>query len=232
MSNYDKKLSIKLWAEEDRPREKLMLKGRDALSDSELVALLISSGNSRLSAVELSQLILKSVDNNLNNLAKLTVNDLMKFEGIGEAKAISIAAALELGRRRGSEEVSKKKKIASSKDAFNVMSVHLQDLPHEEFWVLLLNRANYVIKSAEISKGGVSGTIADTKIIYKLAIESLASAIILFHNHPSGNLSPSEADIKLTEKVKKAGETMEIPVLDHIIISDQGYYSFADEGRI
>ncbi|HIB86545.1 TPA: hypothetical protein EYO57_04930, partial [Candidatus Poribacteria bacterium] len=128
--------------------------------------------------------------------------------------------------------VSKKKKIASSKDAFNVMSVHLQDLPHEEFWVLLLNRANYVIKTAEISKGGVSGTIADTKIIYKLAIESLASAIILFHNHPSGNLSPSEADIKLTEKVKKAGETMEIPVLDHIIISDQGYYSFADEGRI
>jgi len=232
MAIYEKKLSIKLWAEEDRPREKLMLKGRSVLSDSELVALLISSGNSRQSAVELSKDILKSVDNNLNNLAKLTVIDLMKFEGIGEAKAISIAAALELGRRRRSEEVSKKKKISASKDVFNAMSVHLQDLPHEEFWVVLLDRANHIIKKAEISKGGVSGTVADSKIIYKLAIENLASAIILCHNHPSGNLNPSEADVKLTEKVKKAGEIMEIPVLDHIIISDQGYFSFADEGMI
>ena len=188
---YPNKLSIKSWAEEDRPREKLLLKGRSALSDSELIALLIGSGNRNASAVELSRDILAGVENQLGELAKLSVKDLMKFQGIGEAKAISIAAALELGRRRREEEGVRKKKITSSRDVYEVLGPRMEDLDHEEFWILLLNRANMIIGKHEISKGGVSGTVADTKIIFKLAIENLASAIILSHNHPSGNLKPS-----------------------------------------
>ena len=229
---YPTKLTIKTWAEEDRPREKLMLKGRSVLSDAELIALLIGSGNRHVSAVELSKQILASVQNNLNGLAKLSVRDMMKFEGIGEAKAISIAAALELGRRRREEEGVRKKKITSSKDVYEVLGPRLEDLDHEEFWILLLNRANMIIGRHEISKGGVSGTVADSKIIFKLAIENLASAIILCHNHPSGNLKPSDADIKTTEKLKKAGLIMDIPILDHIIISEAGYCSLADEGLL
>ena len=229
---YPTKLTIKTWAEEDRPREKLLLKGRSALSDAELIALLIGSGNRRVSAVELSKEILASVENNLNELAKLSVQDMMKFEGIGEAKAISIAAALELGRRRREGDGVRKKKIASSRDVYEVLGPRLEDLDHEEFWIILLNRANMIIGRHEISKGGVSGTVADSKIIFKLAIENLASAIILCHNHPSGNLNPSETDIKTTEKLKKAGLIMDIPVLDHIIIADAGYCSLADEGLL
>ncbi|MFY7908715.1 MAG: RadC family protein [Emticicia sp.] len=218
------------WAEEDRPREKLLLKGKAALSDAELIAILIGSGTRELSAVDLSKLILQSVKNNLNELAKLSINDLMKFKGIGDAKAISIAAALELGRRRKESDVIKKAKVSSSADAYEAIRPYLMDLQHEQFWVLLLNRANEVIRPQQISIGGVSGTVADPKMIFKAAIEHLASAIILVHNHPSGNLTPSQADKDLTKKVKEAGRTLDIPVLDHLIFSDNGYFSFADEG--
>jgi DNA repair protein RadC len=222
--------NILSWAEEDRPREKLLLKGKAALSDAELIAILIGSGTRELSAVDLSKLILQSVNNNLNELAKLSINDLIKFKGIGEAKAISIAAALELGRRRKESETLKKPKITSSADVYEAVRPYLMDLQHEQFWVLLLNRANEVIRPQQISIGGVSGTVADPKMIFKAAIEHLASAIILVHNHPSGNLTPSQADKDLTKKVKEGGRTLDIPVLDHLIFSDNSYFSFADEG--
>ncbi|RFS14269.1 RadC family protein [Emticicia sp. C21] len=222
--------NILSWAEEDRPREKLMLKGRAALSDAELIAILIGSGTRELSAVDLSKLILHSVGNNLNELARLSINDLMKFKGVGDAKAISIAAALELGRRRKESEVVKKAKITSSGDAYQAMRPYLLDLSHEQFWVLLLNRASEVIRPFQISIGGVAGTVADPKIIFKSAIEYLASAIILVHNHPSGNLTPSQADLDLTKRVKEAGRLLDIPILDHLIFGDNGYYSFADKG--
>ncbi len=211
------KLNIKQWAEEDRPREKLLLKGKNALSDAELIAILIGSGNRNETAVELSKKILASVNNDLNQLAKLNLTDLMKFNGIGEAKAITIAAALELGRRRKESIEEKKIAINSSKIAYEVISDVLSDLPHEEFWVLYLNRKNEVIKKEHISKGGVTGTVADGKIIFKHAINHLASSIILCHNHPSGNLNPSEMDIKLTKKLKEIGQLMDTPVIDHII---------------
>lgn len=222
--------NILSWAEEDRPREKLMLKGRAALSDAELIAILIGSGTRELSAVDLSKLILHSVGNNLNELAKLSINDLMKFKGVGDAKAISIAAALELGRRRKESEVLKKAKITSSGDAYQAIRPYLLDLSHEQFWVLLLNRANEIIRPFQVSIGGVAGTIADPKIIFKSAIEYLASAIIMVHNHPSGNLTPSQADLDLTKRVKEAGRLLDIPILDHLIFGDNGYYSFADKG--
>jgi DNA repair protein RadC len=222
--------NILSWAEEDRPREKLLLKGKAALSDAELIAVLIGSGTRELSAVDLSKLILQSVNNNLNELAKLSINDLIKFKGIGDAKAISIAAALELGRRRKESETLKKLKIGSSTDVYEAIRPYLMDLQHEQFWVLLLNRANEVIRPQQISIGGVSGTVADPKIIFKAAIEHLASSIILVHNHPSGNLTPSQADKDLTKKVKEGGRTLDIPVLDHLIFSDNGHFSFADEG--
>ena len=222
--------NILSWAEEDRPREKLMLKGKAALSDAELIAILIGSGSRDLSAVDLSKLILQSVNNNLNELAKLSINDLMKFKGIGDAKAISIAAALELGRRRKDSEMIKKPKVSSSADAYEAIRPHLMDLMHEQFWVLLLNRANEIIRPQQISIGGVVGTVADPKMIFKAAIEHLASSIILVHNHPSGNLTPSQADKDLTKKVKEAGKILDIPVLDHLIFTDNGYFSFADNG--
>ena len=230
MSNHTERTSIKSWAEADRPREKLLLKGRSVLSDAELIAILIGSGNKEDSAVELSKKILEKASNNLNELGKVSVQDLMKFKGIGEAKAIGIVAALELGRRRKGSDMIKRQKVTSSKDIFELFKPMLTDLPHEEFWILLLNRANKVIKPTRISQGGVSGTIADTKMIFLSVVESLASSIILCHNHPSGNLKPSNADISLTSKLKEAGKLLEIPVLDHIIFSDNGYYSFADEG--
>lgn len=222
--------NILSWAEEDRPREKLMLKGRAALSDAELIAILIGSGTRELSAVDLSKLILHSVGNNLNELAKLSINDLMKFKGVGDAKAISIAAALELGRRRKESEVLKKAKITSSGDAYQAIRPYLLDLSHEQFWVLLLNRASEIIRPFQVSIGGVAGTVADPKIIFKSAIEYLASAIILVHNHPSGNLVPSQADLDLTKRVKEGGRLLDIPILDHLIFGDNGYYSFADKG--
>jgi DNA repair protein RadC len=228
--NYQNKITIKSWAEEDRPREKLMQKGRAVLSDAELIAILIGSGTKELSAVELSKLILERNSNNLNELAKLSVKDLIKFKGIGEAKAISIVAALELGRRRKESEQIKKIKITSSKDAYEFCFPFMLDLPHEEFWVLLLNRANQVLRAERISHGGVTGTVADPKLIFNKALEHLACSLIACHNHPSGNLSPSEADKTLTKKLKEGGRVLEIPLLDHIIFTDNGYYSFADEG--
>lgn len=225
-------LNILSWAEEDRPREKLLLKGKAALSDAELIGILIGSGTRSMSAVDLSKLILKEVGSNLNELAKCSVSDLQKFKGIGEAKAITIVSALELGRRRKESQYLEKPTITCSKDAYEVIKPELLDLAYEVFWVLLLNRANQVIKKCQISSGGISGTVADPKIIFKVALESMCSGIILVHNHPSGNLKPSNADITLTKKVKEAGSLLEIPVLDHIIFTDKGYLSFADEGMM
>ncbi len=224
------KTSIKQWAEEDRPREKLLLKGKSVLSEAELIGILIGSGTRTLTAVDLAKQILHSVDNNLNLLAKLSVNDLKKFKGIGEAKAINIVSALELGRRRKESDQPKIIKITSSKSAYEIMRPYLQDVPHEEFWVLLLNKANQLLKPVAISQGGVSGTVADPKIIFKTALETLASGIILVHNHPSGNLKPSQTDLNLTKKLKEAGRILEIPVLDHLIYTDSSYFSMADEG--
>jgi DNA repair protein RadC len=228
--NYTQNLKILSWAEEDRPREKLLMKGKSALSDAELIGILIGSGTVSMSAVDLAKVILNDVNNNLNDLAKLSVKDLQKFKGIGEAKAISIMSALELGRRRKESEMPKKLRITSSKDVYDIMAANLLDLPHEEFWVLLLNRANAVIKKVQISAGGVAGTVADPKIIFKTALENLSSSIILVHNHPSGNLMPSQADKELTKKMKEAGKLLDIPVLDHLIFADRTFYSFADEG--
>lgn len=232
MPEYPQYISIKSWAEDDRPREKLLGKGRNALSDAELIAILIGSGSKNESAVELSQKILASISNNLNALGKLSVNDLMKFKGIGEAKAITIAAALELGRRRNREKPAKRDKIITSRDVFDVFYPQLTDLPHEEFWILLLNRANSIINKINISRGGVSGTIVDVKIILKIAIENLATSIILCHNHPSGNIMPSQSDIDMTKNLKQASALVEIQTLDHIIIGENAYYSFSDEGMI
>jgi DNA repair protein RadC len=230
MSNDPNTLNIKSWAEADRPREKLIDKGRQILSEAELIAILIGSGSRNETAVELSKRILSTVQNNLNELGKLSVKDLTKFKGIGEAKAISIVAALELGRRRKDTEIKKRDRITTSKDVFDIMKTTMLDLPHEEFWILLLNRANVVIKKEMISRGGVSGTVVDTKIIFKTAVEHYASSLIICHNHPSGNLKPSEADIRITKSIKEAGKIMEIPLVDHLIITDTEYYSFADEG--
>jgi DNA repair protein RadC len=229
-TNILNNLKILSWAEEDRPREKLLLKGRSALSDAELIGILIGSGTRSMSAVDLAKLILNKVNNDLNELAKLNVKDLQKFKGIGEAKAISIVSALELGRRRKDKEPSKREKITCSRDAYECLRQHLLDLPHEEFWVILLNRANVVTNKLQISAGGVAGTVADPKIIFKLALEHLASGIILVHNHPSGNLTPSQADVDLTKKLREAGKFLDVPVLDHIIFTDTNYYSFADKG--
>ena len=230
MSSKVRENGILSWAAEDRPREKLLLKGKATLSDAELIAILIGSGTPSLSAVDVSKTILKSVNYDLNELARLSVNDLKKFKGIGEAKAISIVSALELGRRRKSTEPVKKDKITCAADVYQLMRPHLLDQPHEEFWVIMLNRANTVIKKHSISQGGVSGTVADPKLIYKIALEHLASSIILVHNHPSGNLKPSEADMKLTKKLTESGKMLDLPVLDHIIFVNNGFYSFADEG--
>ena len=227
----ENKLGIKSWAE-DRPREKLMEKGRHVLTEAELIAILIGSGSRDETAVELSKRILASVGNNLNDLGKLGVGELVKFKGIGEAKAISVMAAMELGRRRKETEVVKRDKISVSKDVYDIMQPVLLDLPHEEFWLLILNRANLVIKKELISRGGVSGTVVDTKIIFKAAIENYACSIVICHNHPSGNLKPSEADIRITKNIKDAGKLMEIPLLDHLIITENGFYSFLDEGMM
>lgn len=224
--------SIKSWAEEDRPREKLLQKGRAALSDAELMAILLGSGTAKLSAVDVAKLILAAVDNDLNALARLSVKELMRHKGIGEAKAITIVAALELGRRRKEAASAQRTTITCSTDIYNLIRPNLQDLPHEEFWVILLNRANVVMRKTSISSGGVAGTVADPKLIFKEALEQLASSIILVHNHPSGNRNPSAADIALTRKVKEAGQFLDLPVLDHLIYTDLGYYSFADEGML
>jgi DNA repair protein RadC len=227
-----KKLHIKAWAEEDRPREKMMQKGRAALTDAELIAILLGSGSTNETAVELAQRILLHVNNDLNKLAQLTLNDLKKFKGIGEAKAITIAAALELGRRRKDTVSEPLPIIKSSRMAYELMKPELLDLPVEQFWLILLSRSSRLIKKMKISEGGLSGTVVDPRLIFKEAIEALASSIILVHNHPSGNLNPSEADLSLTKKLVAAGRLLDILVNDHLIFTNNGYYSFADEGRL
>ena len=226
---YGNKISIKAWAEEDRPREKLTTQGRRALSDAELIAILIGSGSRNESAVELSKRILYHYDNDLNKLGKASIAELSKFKGIGEAKAIAIIAALELGRRRDDAEAKNPEFIQTSKSAYLVLRRHLVDLPHEEFWLLLLNRSSKLIAKELVSKGGLSGTIADPKIIFNIALQHQASFVILAHNHPSNNLKPSQQDIDLTRKLRQAGQILEIGVADHLIITDDGYFSFRDE---
>ncbi len=221
---------IKTWAEEDRPREKLIKLGRTALSDAELLAILIGMGTIELSAVDVANLVLQSANRKLNELARMSMKDLMKVKGIGEAKAITIIAALELGRRRKENDVEKKRRITSAADAYDEIKHYLLDKPHEEFWILLLSRANEVMRIVQVSSGGVAGTVADPKIIFKHALETLASSIILVHNHPSGNLMPSQADKDLTKKLKEAGRMLDLPILDHLIFTDAAYFSFADEG--
>ncbi len=222
-------LSIKNWAEADRPREKLLLKGKSTLSDAELIGILIGSGTRTLSAVDVAKIILQEYNHDLNKLARLSVKELMKFKGIGEAKAITIVSALELGRRKKETERVAKPFIRSSEDAYEYLKPDLLDQIHEEFWIILLKRNNEIIKKIRVSAGGVSGTVVDAKIIMKHALEELASSIILVHNHPSGNKKPSQADLNITRKLKRAGEVMDIPITDHIIFTDDGFYSFSDE---
>lgn len=222
--------SIKNWSQDDRPREKLLQKGKLALSDAELIAILIGSGSRNESAVELSKRILQQNKNNLNALGKLSVQQLMNFKGIGEAKAISIIAAMELGRRRRSEEALELIKISSSNSVFEVLQPLIGELQHEEFWILYLNNSNKIIEQFQISKGGITGTLVDVRITLRKALELGATSLILAHNHPSGNLNPSEADKQLTQKLKTASESLDIKVLDHLIVTEKSYFSFADEG--
>ena len=230
METYEPNNSIKFWAEEERPREKLLLKGKSVLTNAELIAILIGSGTKTLSAVELSRQLLQRSTNNLIELSKMSVSDLKKVKGIGEAKAISIVAALELGKRRRSEEALTRKKVSNSKEVYEYMQITLSDEPYESFWILLLNRANRVIKPVKVSEGGMTGTVADPKRIFKTAIDAKAASIILCHNHPSGSVKPSESDMNLTKKLKNSGEILQLPVLDHVIMGDNKYFSFADEG--
>lgn len=222
--------TIKNWSEEDRPREKLMQKGKQALTDAELIAILIGSGYKDKTAVDVAKSLLQEAGNDLATLAKYSLKQLTKTKGIGEAKAISIVAALELGRRRKTSERPQVPKVTQSSDAFDYLYPHLADLDHEQFFILLLNRSNHILKHIQISKGGVAGTLVDAKLVFKPAIEELASAVILCHNHPSGNLQPSQSDKDLTRKIKEAGKMLDISVLDHLIFTNDGYLSFADEG--
>ncbi len=224
--------SIKSWAEEDRPREKMLAKGKEALSNAELIAILIGSGNSKETAVDLSKRILHDNKDNLIELSRLTINDLMKYNGIGEAKAVTIAAALELGRRRRFSEALEKPSIKNSQVAYECFYAHLSDLNHEQFWIMLLNNANKVIKLEKIGVGGMTGTTADPKKIFKCALENNAASVMLCHNHPSGNVVPSNADKQITNNLVKAGQFLEIKILDHIIIGNDNYFSFADEGLL
>ncbi|MDM1043831.1 JAB domain-containing protein [Myroides sp. 1354] len=238
---------INAWADDDRPREKLMLKGKCALSDAELIAILIGSGNKEESAIDLSRRILQATESSLAELARQSVLSLQRFKGIGEAKAIAIVAALELGQRRRMADKMDRTKITCSQDVFELMQPKIGELTHEEFWVIFLNNANHVrgivanhterfikhqlIDAVNISKGGVTGTVVDLRILFKLALEKQATAVILVHNHPSGKLFPSEADLQITKKIKDAGKIMDIAILDHFIITEHDYYSFVDHGR-
>ncbi len=221
---------IRHWSEDDRPREKLLLKGKAALSDAELIAILIGSGSRNESAVDLSKRILKSVDNNLNALGKSTINQLLQFKGIGEAKAITIQAAMELGRRRRSEEAVELFKITSSQAVFDVMQPLIGELAHEEFWIIYLNNANKIMSKFQLSKGGITGTLVDVRLVFKTALSQGAVGLILVHNHPSGTLKPSDSDKQITQKLKIAGEQLDIKVLDHVIVTETNYFSFSDEG--
>ena len=231
MEAYNR-MNIKDWAIEDRPREKLLYRGIASLSDAELIAILIGSGNNEETAVELSRRIMENVKNNLNELGKLNVNDLKSFKGIGDAKAVSIIAAMELGRRRNHSSALEMNKIAGSSDVAGFLRPMIGDLPHEEFWALFLNRQNKVIDTRRLSQGGLTGTVIDVRLVLKMAIEKHATSLIFAHNHPSGNLEASDADRKITRQLKEAGAIMDIPLLDHLIITQGGYFSFADEGLL
>ena len=223
-------MSIKFLAEDDRPREKFLLKGKNSLSDSELLAIIMGSGSRDETAVELARKILGSVDNNWHQLSLLTIKDLTKFKGVGEVKAISIATALEIGRRRASQEIPEKPQISSSKDAYQILKLHLADLRTEEFWAVFLNQSNKVIHLAQLTQGGINQSIVDIRIVFKIALEHFATGIIISHNHPSGNLKPSAEDINITKKIQEAGNLMNIQLLDHLIITQNTYLSFVDEG--
>lgn len=225
-------MSIKFLAEDDRPREKFLLKGRSSLSDSELLAIIMGSGNKDETAVELARKILASVNNSWHQLSLLSVKDLMKFKGIGEVKAISIAAALEIGRRRASQEVPDRSRISGSKDAYQILKNHLSDLRTEEFWAIFLNQSNKVIHMAQLTQGGINQSIVDVRILFKTALDHFSTGIIISHNHPSGNLKPSREDIDITQKIKQAGSLLSIQLLDHLIITQNSYFSFSDEGLL
>ncbi len=232
MTRY-KNLTIKQLSAEDRPREKMIQKGLSSLSEAELLAILLGSGSAKESAVELAKRILIAYDNNLNQLGKAGIDELKNgFHGVGEAKAVTIVAAMELGRRRLLQESLEIPAIKSSNDAYQLLLPMVGHLPHEEFWIIMLNRANKIITRYNVSKGGLTGTVIDVRLILKKALEVYAASMIISHNHPSGNLTPSDADIKITKKIKEAGSIMDIPVLDHIIVTDNGYFSFADEGLL
>jgi len=232
MEESPRHLNIKQLAEDDRPREKMAGIGRQSLSDAELLAILLASGNRTESAVHLAQRMLAEYNNSINQLARLTITDLRKFRGVGLAKAVTISAAFELGRRRKEEETPLRNKITSSKSAFDIFRKRLQDLPHEEFWVLFVNRANQVVKEVCFSKGGLTGTVVDVRLICREALEQHSSGIIMAHNHPSGQLKPSEQDLHITRKVKEGLKLFDISLLDHLILGDQAYLSFADEGLL
>ena len=225
-------MSIKFLAEDDRPREKFLLKGKTSLSDSELLAIILGSGNNEDSAVEFARKILASVGNNWQNLSKLSIKDLMKFKGIGEAKAISVAATLEIGRRKASQETPEKTSISSARDSYNIFSQHLSDLRTEEFWAIFLNQKNQIVYKTQISKGGISGTLVDVRVLFRIALEHFATSIIVAHNHPSGSLKPSLEDIQITKNIKNAGEILNVTLLDHLIIGDNSFFSFAEEGLL
>ena len=225
-------MSIKFLAEDDRPREKFLLKGRSSLSDSELLAIIMGSGNRDETAVELARRILASVNNNWNQLSLLSVKDLMKFKGVGEVKAISIATALEIGRRRAGQEIPEKPVISSSKTAYEIFRNHLSDLRTEEFWAIFLNRSNKVIHFTQLTQGGINQSIVDVRVLFKTALDHFSTGIIIAHNHPSGSLQPSREDIEITKKIKIAGETLNIQLLDHLIITQNSYFSFSDDGLL
>jgi DNA repair protein RadC len=232
METYSNHSTIRNWAEDDRPREKLILKGRHSMSDAELLAILIGSGTRNESAVDLAKNILRISHDNLAELTKLSIADLVKVKGIGQARAVTILAAMELGRRRNESEVLVRDKIKTSRDAYEIFRSTIGDRPYEEFWIILLNRANKVLKKCNISEGGISGTVVDPKKIFKISLDNHASSIILGHNHPSGVVTPSEADCRITKKIVDSGAMLEVTVIDHIIIGEDSYYSFADDGTL
>lgn len=225
-------MSIKFLAEDDRPREKFLLKGRNAVSDAELLAIIMGSGSRNESAVELARRILDSVGNNFHELSKLSLQDLMKFKGVGEAKAISIATALEIGRRRASQEVPDRKRIGSSAEAFQIFKPHLSDLQTEEVWAVFVNQSNKVLHLSKMTSGGITASMVDVRTLFKTALEHFATGIFLAHNHPSGNLKPSEDDRRITKQVSEAGKILNIILIDHLILNQTSYFSFADEGLL
>ena len=227
---YENRIPMRLWAEDDLPSQKLLLKGNASLSDAELLSIIIGTGVSGENSLDIAKKMLSNCGNSLCEFWKFGVSDLQKIKGIGEKRAVKISAMFALARRRNESEVILKDKISSSRDAFEIFKSLMGDLPHEEFWLLILNKANRVVKKVRTSEGGISGTVVDPKKVFKSCLDLHASSIILGHNHPSGNIQPSEADIKITKKIRECGILLDIAVLDHIIIGDDRYYSFADEG--